>query len=98
MKLKCSWCKKEFYRQKGLVREKHNFCSKDCFSKWLKSYIWNKKLKMAKVLKGKEMTTAEFAKAARISRNYALIVLKELVEKGVVEKYWFGQWFWKLKK
>lgn len=53
---------------------------------------------MAKVLKGKEMTTAEFAKAARISRNYALIVLKELVEKGVVEKYWFGQWFWKLKK
>jgi len=56
------------------------------------------KLRMVKVLKGREMITSEAAKAMGISRRHAFFILKSLEENGIVEKRWFGQWFWRLKK
>jgi DNA-binding MarR family transcriptional regulator len=99
MELKCEWCKKEFRRQESLVKgRKHHFCSIDCYLDWWKDYTLKKKLEKAKVLKDGEMITSEFAKALGVSKTHALDILKELEEKGIVEKKWFGQWVWRLKK
>jgi len=54
--------------------------------------------RIKKILKGKELIESEIAKKVRLPRGYVRYLLYIMLNEGMVERYWIGQWVYKLRR